>query len=53
MNEYDTIEARRHAKQSSEHMYDQHYVHGQGADQYDPNQYERPQQLNYRRDQNY
>lgn len=52
MDEYDTIEARRHAKQSSENMYDQHYVQGQGADQYDPNQYDRPQRLNYR-DQNY
>lgn len=52
MDEYDKIEARRHAKQTSENMYDQHYVQDQGADQYDPNQYDRPQRLNYQ-DQNY
>lgn len=27
-------------------MYDQHYVEGQGADQYDPNSYERPERFN-------
>jgi hypothetical protein len=52
MDEYDKIEAHRHAKRSAENMYDQHYVQDQGADQYDPNQYDRPQRLNYR-DQNY
>ena len=52
MNEYDKIEAHRHARRAAKNMYDQHYVQNQGADQYDPNQYERPQQLNYR-DQNY
>lgn len=46
LNEYDKIQAQRHAKQGAENMYDQHYVRDQGADQYDPNQYGRPSQLN-------
>jgi len=45
MNEYDTIEARRHAKESSENMYDQHYIQNEGANQYDPNQYGPPQPI--------
>lgn len=45
MNEYDKFEAHRHAKQSAEHMYDEHYVRGQNADQYDPNEYGPPQQF--------
>jgi hypothetical protein len=52
MDEYDAIQARHHAKKVSENMYDQHYVRDQGADQYDPGQYGRPERLNYR-DQNY
>jgi hypothetical protein len=47
MNEYDKFEAHRKAKENANNMYDQHYVQNQGADQYDPNQYDRPQQLNY------
>jgi len=47
MNEYDKYEAHKHAKESAENMYDQHYVQGQGADQYNPNEYGPPQQLNY------
>ncbi|EXJ93657.1 hypothetical protein A1O1_02049 [Capronia coronata CBS 617.96] len=39
MNEYDSFEAKRKAKQSAENMYDQHY---QGMDQYDPNQRDQP-----------
>merc|ERR1712113_228949 len=42
MDEYDKVEAKRHATKSAENMYDQHYVQGQGADQYDPNQYDQP-----------
>ncbi|KAL9126726.1 MAG: hypothetical protein Q9217_004271 [Psora testacea] len=45
MNEYDKFEAHRNAKQSAENMYDQHYVQGYGADQYDPSQYGPPQQF--------
>lgn len=39
MDEYDKIEAKRHAESSAYSMYDQHY---QNADQYDPNQYDAP-----------
>jgi len=39
MNEYDSYEAKRKAKQQAEGMYDQHY---QGMDQYDPNQRDQP-----------
>jgi len=50
MNEWDSHEARKHAKNNAENMYEEHYVRNQGADQYDPNQYERPQQFdNYGR----
>ena len=42
MNEYDKIQAHRHAKKNAEDMYDQHYIQNQGADQYDPNQYGAP-----------
>lgn len=47
MNEYDKYEAGKKAQEGAENMYDQHYVQGQNADQYDPNQYGPPQQLNY------
>jgi len=39
MDEYDRIEAKRHAESSAYNMYDTHY---QNADQYDPNQYDAP-----------
>jgi len=42
MNEWDEHEARKHAKQNAEHMYDQHY---RDTDRYDPNQYGPPQQF--------
>jgi hypothetical protein len=32
----DREKAKRAAKENVENMYDQHYVQGQGADQYDP-----------------
>lgn len=35
------------ARESAENMYDQHYVRGQGADQYDPNSYGPSDRLNY------
>lgn len=34
------------ARENSENMYDQHYVQNQGADQYDPNSYDRPERFN-------
>lgn len=45
MNAYDRERAHHQAKENASHMYDEHYVRGQNADQYDPNQYDRPQQF--------
>ncbi|MCJ1409402.1 hypothetical protein MMC19_003483 [Ptychographa xylographoides] len=45
MNEYDRYEARKHATQGANNMYDQHYIQDQGAQQYDPNQYGPPQRF--------
>lgn len=42
MNEYDKLRAQHQGKERSAELYDQHYVQGQGADQYDPNQYQQP-----------
>jgi hypothetical protein len=50
MDEYDKVQAHRHAKQSAERMYDDHYVQDQGADQYNPNQYGPPGRLQGRGD---
>jgi hypothetical protein len=50
MDEYDRHEAHKHAKQSAENMYDDHYQQDQGADQYDPNQYGPPGRLQGRGD---
>lgn len=36
MDFIDREKAKRHAQENVEHMYDEHYVRGQGADQYDP-----------------
>jgi hypothetical protein len=41
----DREKAKHQAKQQAEHLYDEHYIRGQGADQYDPNQYDAPPQL--------
>ena len=46
MNEFDKIEAHRHAKESAHSMYEEHYERNQGADQYNPNEYSRPDRLN-------
>ena len=35
------------ARENAENMYDQHYVDGHGADQYDPNSYGPPDRFNY------
>jgi len=42
----DREKAKHHAKENAEHMYEEHYVRGQGADEYDPNQYSQPEGLN-------
>ena len=44
---FDREKAKHHAKKRAEDLYDDHYG---GADQYDPNQYDRPQHI---RDQNW
>ncbi|KAH7330536.1 hypothetical protein BKA65DRAFT_480674 [Rhexocercosporidium sp. MPI-PUGE-AT-0058] len=41
----DRRKAKMHAQENIENMYDQHYVRGHGADQYDPSQYGPPQHL--------
>ncbi|KAG9229768.1 hypothetical protein BJ875DRAFT_474004 [Amylocarpus encephaloides] len=41
----DREKAKRHARENAERMYDEHYVRGQNADQYDPNQYDAPSSL--------
>jgi len=33
---WDREEAKRHAEKNAEHLYEQHYERGYGADQYDP-----------------
>lgn len=45
MDAYDRERAHHHAKEASREMYDQHYINDQGADQYDPNQYDRPERF--------
>jgi hypothetical protein len=36
LNFIDREKAKHHARENVEHMYDEHYVRGHGADQYDP-----------------
>lgn len=53
---FDKEKAKHHAKKRAEDLYDDHYVNNQGADQYDPNQYERPQHIqnqNWNQNQNW
>ena len=45
MDEYDRMRAHHQAKENAEHMYDEHYVRGQEADEYNPNKYGPPEQL--------
>jgi len=33
---WDREEAKRHARKNAEHLYEEHYERGYGADQYDP-----------------
>ena len=39
LDEADKIKAHHHAKKNAHEMYDEHYVRGHGADEYDPNRY--------------
>ena len=45
MNAYDRERAHHQAKQNARSMYDEHYQDNQNADNYDPNQYDRPQRF--------
>jgi hypothetical protein len=45
---FDREKAKRDAQNHAERMYDEHYVNNQGADQYDPNQYGRPEHFERR-----
>ncbi|ORX96223.1 hypothetical protein BCR34DRAFT_607701 [Clohesyomyces aquaticus] len=45
---FDREKAKREAKRNAENMYDEHYVQGQGADQYDPQQYGRHERFEQR-----
>ncbi|KAL8735756.1 MAG: hypothetical protein Q9166_000619 [cf. Caloplaca sp. 2 TL-2023] len=42
MDEIETGRAKHRARESAENMYDEHYVRGQGAEQYDPDMYGPP-----------
>ncbi|KAL8746999.1 MAG: hypothetical protein Q9184_007667, partial [Pyrenodesmia sp. 2 TL-2023] len=55
MDEYDIERAKYHARESAENMYDEHYQRGQGAEEYNPDQYGPPMQFgdNYGRDGGY
>lgn len=45
MDAYDRERAHHQAKENARGMYDQHYIDGHGADNYDPNQYSAPDQF--------
>ena len=50
MDAYERKRAHDQATESAHHMYDEHYVRGQNADEYNPNQYDAPQQFGRGRD---
>ncbi|KAL1970934.1 hypothetical protein VTN77DRAFT_2768 [Rasamsonia byssochlamydoides] len=43
LDELTKLEAKRHAKENAEALYDEHY---RDADQYDPSRYDRPERFN-------
>ena len=45
---FDREKAKREAKKQAESMYDEHYVDNQGAGEYNPNQYDRPERFERR-----
>ncbi|KAF3039032.1 hypothetical protein E8E12_007928 [Didymella heteroderae] len=45
---FDREKAKRQAKEHAERMYDEQYIDNHGADQYDPNQYGRPERFERR-----
>ncbi|KAA8647024.1 hypothetical protein EYZ11_000097 [Aspergillus tanneri] len=46
MDQVDKFKAREHAKKNAERMYVEHYEERHGAEQYDPNRYERHESFN-------
>ncbi|KAB8265129.1 hypothetical protein BDV32DRAFT_63168 [Aspergillus pseudonomiae] len=40
-DKFDEIKAKKHAKENAERMYDEHYVQGQNAPEYNPNEHRR------------
>ncbi len=49
MDEYDRERAHFQAKENAHNMYDEHYVRGQGADEYNPIQYGAPDRIHQSR----
>ncbi len=45
---FDREKAKRHAEEHAKAMYDEQYVENHGAEQYDPNQYGRPERFERR-----
>ncbi|KAJ5689215.1 hypothetical protein N7462_003607 [Penicillium macrosclerotiorum] len=41
MDEVDRLRAHEHAKKNAEHMYEEHYERGHGAEEWDPERYPR------------
>lgn len=52
MNAYDRERAHHHAKEASRDLYDEHYINNEGADEYDPNRYDRPSRFEGQRQGN-
>lgn len=45
---FDKEKAKRQAREHAERMYDEQYIDNHGADEYDPNQYGRPERFERR-----
>jgi hypothetical protein len=45
---FDREKAKRQAEEHAKSMYDEQYIDNHGADQYDPNQYDRPERFERR-----
>ncbi|KAB8076487.1 hypothetical protein BDV29DRAFT_170060 [Aspergillus leporis] len=41
MDQVEKMRAHEHAKKNAEHMYDEHYVRGQGASEFNPHEHRR------------
>ena len=45
---FDREKTKHQAKRNAERMYDEHYIDGQNADRYNPNEYDRPDRFDRR-----